>query len=128
MSSPFSIAASILGSKKVNAVDYDYECESNFNENLKLNNLNNKINFNLYDVLNWKDYDYDYILVNINRNIIIDFLPKIKMKQGTSMFLSGILKQDYRIIENICNKNKLKIINQEYKGEWICLNVISSIN
>ncbi len=123
-----AIAASILGSKKVNAVDYDSECESNFNENLKLNNLNNKINFNLYDVLNWKDYDYDYILVNINRNIIIDFLPKIKIKQGTSMFLSGILKQDYRIIENICNKNKLKIINQKYKGEWICLNVISSIN
>lgn len=123
-----SIVASILGAKEVNAVDYDSECESNFNENLKLNNLHNKINFNLHDVLNWNDFAYDYILVNINRNIIIDFLPKIKIKQGTVMFLSGILKQDYGIIEEICTDNKLKIMNQEYKGEWICLNVISNIN
>ncbi|MCH2445608.1 MAG: 50S ribosomal protein L11 methyltransferase, partial [Candidatus Marinimicrobia bacterium] len=45
-----SITANKLGAEKVDAVEFDSDCESNFNENLQLNNLDGIIPFHNHDV------------------------------------------------------------------------------
>ena len=73
-----SITSYLLGAKKVDSVEIDADCIDNFQTNIELNQLNGKINFFHYDVLNWKEYNYDIIVANINRNIILKLIPNLK--------------------------------------------------
>ena len=65
-----AISAKKIGAEKVDAVENDLECQSNFLENIKLNKIIDGINFFHKDVLDWDALDYDLILVNINQKII----------------------------------------------------------
>ena len=115
-----SIAAMKLGAKKVDGVEFDSACETNFKENLQLNQVGNNIHYHHYDVLKWKNLDYDIILMNINRKIIEELIPRLKRTKA-KVLLSGLLKTDYKFIESKCNANKLKINGKKLKEEWICL-------
>jgi len=115
-----SITANKLGAKKVDAVEFDSDCESNFNENLQLNNLGAIIQFHNHDVLVWNNFDYDIILANINRNVIEGLIPKFKGTKA-NVILSGLLKTDYETIEQICIKQNFQVKEKMIKGEWICI-------
>ena len=109
-----------LGAGKVDAVENDKECGTNFYENLHLNNIKDQIQFHHEDVLNWSRFSFDLILVNINRNVIEELLPKLNSTNG-KVILSGLLKTDYNSIKNICNNFGLKVAETSAKGEWISL-------
>lgn len=115
-----SIASKMGGAKRVTAVEFDSDCESNFQENLALNNLQGKIQFNLHDVLSWQDLNYDLILANINRSIIEKLLPKLRQTRG-KIIISGLLGTDEKTISDQCRKNRLTIVNRKTRGEWLCL-------
>jgi len=115
-----SIAAIKLGAEKVDAIEFDSDCESNFNENLQLNNLDAIIPFHNHDVLVWNKFDYDIILANINCNVIESLIPKFKGTKAM-IILSGLLETDYLVIEKLCQTHQLKILGKMVKGEWICL-------
>ena len=118
-----SIAALKYGASFVKAIEYDRDCEENFIENMNLNNLQSNYSLVIDDVLNNKDYLYDVILVNINKNVILDLLPNIyKYKQDKfKMILSGLLVDDEEDITRLLNDLKFSIINKLKMGEWICL-------
>ena len=115
-----SMAAIKLGAGKVDAVENDKECGTNFCENLHLNNIKDQIQFHHEDVLNWSRFSFDLILVNINRNVIEELLPKLNSTNG-KVILSGLLKTDFNSIKNICNNFGLKVADTSAKGEWISL-------
>ena len=115
-----SMAAIKLGAGKVDAVENGPDCETNFNENLRRNNIGNNVHFHNHDVLKWTHFNYDIILANINRNVIEELIPKFKRTKA-KVILSGLLKTDYKFIESKCNVNKLKVTEKISKGEWICL-------
>ena len=115
-----SIAAIKLGAEKVDAVEFDSDCESNFNENLQLNHIEKNIHYYNDDVLTWKDFNYNIILANINCNIIEKLIPKFKETKA-KVILSGLLKTDYETIEQICIKQNFQVKEKMIKGEWICL-------
>lgn len=119
-----SIAANKLGAEKVDAVEIDADCETNFCENLLLNQIGENINYYDQDVLTWEKFNYDVILGNINYNIIKELIPKLK---GTiaQVILSGLLESDYETIEKICQTNNFQVIDKMQKGEWICLEINS---
>ena len=117
-----SITANKLGAEKVDAVEFDSDCESNFNENLQLNNLDAIIPFHNHDVLVWNKFDYDIILANINCNVIEGLIPKFKGTKA-NVILSGLLKTDYKTIEQICIKQNFQVKEKMIKGEWICITV-----
>ena len=118
-----SIAALKYGASFVKAIEYDRDCEENFIENMNLNNLQSNYSLVIDDVLYNKDYLYDVILVNINKNVILDLLPNIyKYKQDKfKMILSGLLVDDEEDITQLLYDLKFSIINKLKMGEWICL-------
>ena len=119
-----SIAAIKLGAEKVDAVEFDSDCESNFNENLQLNHIEKNIHYYNDDVLTWKDFNYNIILANINCNIIKELIPKLKGTKA-KVILSGLLQTDYKTIEQICIKQNFQVKNKMIKGEWICIEIFA---
>jgi len=116
-----SIIASKLGFRTIKAIEFDQICRDDIYYNMEINLINkDAIDVSFVDARKLDSYDYDVILANIEKNIIMDLIPFIKVK-NSKVILSGILieqeKEVYiRLIEegfkNIC-------INKE--GEWICL-------
>ena len=119
-----SITANKLGAEKVDAVEFDSDCESNFNENLQLNHIEKNIHYYNDDVLTWEDFNYNIILANINCNIIEELIPKFKGTKA-KVILSGLLKTDYETIEKICIKQNFQVKEKIIKGEWICIEIFS---
>ena len=119
-----SIAAIKLGAKKVDAVEHDSDCESNFNENLQWNYIEKNIHYYNNDVLTWEDFNYDIILANINCNIIKELIPKLKRTKA-QVILSGLLRVDYKTVEQICIKQNFQVKEKMIKGEWICIELCS---
>jgi len=119
-----SIAAIKLGAEKVDAVEFDSDCKSNFNENLQLNHIEKNIHYYNDDVLTWKDFNYNIILANINCNIIEELIPKLKGTKA-QVILSGLLKIDDKTIEQICIKQNFKVKEKMIKGEWLCIEIFA---
>ena len=119
-----SITANKLGAEKVDAVEFDSDCESNFNENLQLNHIEKNIHYYNDDVLTWENFNYNIILANINCNIIEELIPKFKGTKA-KVILSGLLGSDYLVIRTCCIENNLEIIEIIKKGEWICIELYS---
>ena len=70
----------------------------------------------------WNKYDYDIIVANINKNIILKLIPKLKSSKS-QIILTGLLIDDYDYVFEICEKNSLKVNQQLRKDEWIALKV-----
>ena len=117
------IAALKYGASHVSCVEYDDDCKENFLNNMELNNIKEKYSLSFIDALSIQDYNYDLILANINKNILLDLLPRIKKfrKNKPTIILSGLLISDRDEMINLIQELEFSIINQEEKGEWICI-------
>ena len=120
-----SIAAIKLGAEKVDAVEFDKECETNFYENLELNQITENIQYHQKDVLHWNRFNHDLTLANINRNVIKELIPILQTRKGT-ILLSGLLETDYNAIEKLCQKHHLQVKEKIIKREWICIEILSN--
>jgi len=118
-----SIAALKFGASEIMAIEYDEDCKDNFYENMSLNNINEKYTLSIQDVLIYEDYDYDLIIANINKNVLVDLLPNIKhfQKNKCKIILSGLLIDDQEDMMKVISKLNYNIIKQTQMGEWICI-------
>ena len=119
-----SIASIKLGAEKVDTVEFDIDCESNFSENLQLNQIEGNMHYYQHDVLNWKNFNYDIILANINRNVIERLIPKFRGTKA-KVILSGLLESDYEAIKHICQSQNFQVKEKMNKGEWISIQLSS---
>jgi len=117
-----SIAALKYGASEITAVEYDRDCKDNFLENFQLNNISNNYTLLFKDVLSFKNYSYDFIIANINKNIILELLPRIKKYRTnqSKIILSGLLVNDRNDVINVIKKLKFNLLEEFIKGEWIC--------
>ena len=113
-----SILAYKLKSKNILAVDNDPEIKSNYNNNMKLNNV--KTDLEIKDCLSIKESYANLVLANISKPILVKFLQKFKNK-GNVIIISGFLKTDFKDILKIINQKKYKIIKELSKKEWLCI-------
>ena len=116
-----SILAYKLSSNKILSIDNDPVIESNFKKNMLINNSNAILSID--SCFNIQDFNYDLILANINKNILIDLIPQMISKKGF-IVLSGILESDYDEILNIVNKNNFNVIDFDKINEWIGIVII----
>ena len=118
-----AIGAFKYGASFVTCYEYDTDCEENFFENMKLNNISDNYKLSFDNVLSIQNFNYDCILANINKNIIIDLLPNIKKHRlnKSKLILSGLLISDKKEVIRLINKLKFKLIDSIVKGEWVCL-------
>ena len=114
-----SILLRKMGIMKLLAVDNDSLVESNFYENLKLNNINN-IDFKIIDCSKIREFDYDIILANINREVLVELIQNLKNNKSL-IILSGILIEDEPVIESVLLNNNKKVLKKYRKNEWSCI-------
>lgn len=120
-----SIAALKYGASHVTAMEYDRDCEENFFSNMKLNHIADKYSLSFTDVLSIKDYNYDFILANINKNVILELLPRIKKyrKNKSTIILSGLLITDRDDVIDLITALEFSILEENELGEWICITI-----
>lgn len=117
-----AILAEMKGANPIDAIDIDNWCYLNSIENAERNNCNN-ITVYEGDASLLVDKNYDIIIANINRNILlkdISTYSKCLNKNGT-LYLSGFYDNDIPKIEAECNANKLTFKSKFQRNDWVAL-------
>lgn len=116
-----AILASKLGAKDITAIDYDPVCYDSTIENSALNNINNiKAICGSKEVI--PDAQYDIILANINRNILLDQMERYSevLKNGGEIYFSGFYESpDLGIIRDEAAKHGLVYNNHKKTKDWV---------
>ncbi|MGZ8517198.1 MAG: 50S ribosomal protein L11 methyltransferase [Chitinophagaceae bacterium] len=116
-----AILAEKLGAKNIVAIDNDSWSMENAAENIKRNDCT-AIDLRLADTAAM-DGNFDIILANINKNVILENLEVLtkQLSWDSTLVLSGLLIQDE---EDILIKSKntgLKLLKTSKKGNWLLL-------
>jgi ribosomal protein L11 methyltransferase len=115
-----AILAEKRGASKIEAIDIDSWCVENTTENIKKNNCKSiHISQGSVEVLG--RLKYDVILANINRNILLEQIPKYTqcLTSNGILFMSGFYKEDLPIISEKCTEFGLQFEKNLQKNEWV---------
>lgn len=115
-----AILASFKGAKEVTAIDIDEWAYNNTLENIEKNNCSNiKVFQGDADLL--KDQQFDLIIANINRNILLEDIKHYSkvLKQGGTLLLSGLYDKDLPMIRDEASKYSIDYISHYEKHSWI---------
>ena len=115
-----SIIASQLGAKEIIAIDNDSDATQSTIENLKLNKIKN-VKTILGDARALKKYkDFDLIIANINRNILLNDMDKyaqVLSKKG-KIILSGFYQVDLPLLIDKAKTLDLELDKFSIKEDW----------
>lgn len=116
-----AIAAKKLGANLVDGVDIEEWAYENAIENSEKNDV--KINFFLGDEKAIVNSDYDVILANINKNILLKQCSfyKNRITSNGVLLLSGLLSTDENEIITLYENEGFKYSKTYKKDNWICL-------
>jgi ribosomal protein L11 methyltransferase len=90
------ITAALLGANKAIGIDNDEWCLLNGTENIKLNHIEDKVEIRLAEIDQVIENEFDLIVANINKHILLDIAGdiKAKIKKTGTLILSGLLITD----------------------------------
>ena len=114
-----AILAKKLGSATTVAIDNDEWAYRNALDNIRLND-ENEIIVELGDANSLNDRQFDIILANINRNILLrDMKEYVKcLVDGGKIFFSGFYEEDLVLIAKEAERLGLKYSNHVTKNNW----------
>ncbi len=114
-----AILAKKLGSAITVAIDNDEWAYRNALDNIRLNG-ENEIVVELGDATSLNDRQFDIILANINRNILLrDMKEYVKcLVDGGKIFFSGFYEEDLILIRREAEELGLKYVNHVIKNNW----------
>jgi len=121
-----AILAEKRGAKSIDAIDIDNWCYLNSLENVERNRCK-RITVLKGDSKVLETKEYDVIIANINRNILlkdIEVYSKCLNKNG-ELYLSGFYIEDIPIIDEECFKYGLKRIKKIERNNWVALKFIN---
>ncbi len=115
------IAAAKLGAKMVIAFDIDEWCYDNGIENTQLNNVSEKVAVRKCELKDIEEKDFDLIIANIQKNILLELAEgfKQKIKSNGILILSGLLESDHDSILEKYSSLGFKEIDYLKMDEWI---------
>ena len=117
------IVALRLGANRVLGYDIDEWSSENAKHNAALNGVEN-LDVLLGDasVLDGVKEEFDVVIANINRNILLNDMPAFRshLKTGGRLILSGFYETDVPMLEQAAQSNGLTIIDVVTDGEWAC--------
>ena len=120
-----SIAALKLGA--VDAVGYDIDEWSvdNALHNAIINGVDDRFDSKLGDasVIDTIEGEFDLVLANINRNILLADMPRFvsKMHSGSKLILSGFYTADSPLLIQKAADLGLTLVSQNQDQDWACL-------
>ena len=119
--SVLAIFAKQKGAGKTVAIDIDEWSVENSKENAARNNVELEISQGTADNLGAENFDI--ILANINRNILISDIPTYVsvLNNVGQLLLSGLCFFDVDDILEVCNEHKLTLKRKLQREEWVSL-------
>jgi ribosomal protein L11 methyltransferase len=117
-----AILASLRTAKKALAIDIDEWCVRNSEENISLNNIKN-IEVLQGDCNVLKNSNFDIILANINRNILLAdmFAYSVCLGAGGLLFVSGFYSEDLPLLVEKAEKCNLQLIDTKEDKNWMAI-------
>jgi len=114
-----AILASMKGASRVDAIDNDPWSYVNAIENVQ-RNLQDNIEVHEGDAGWLEEQKYDYILANINRNVLLTDLPLYvrHLNPNGVLMLSGFLTADLPLISEKCREEGLDFLKKSEKKDW----------
>ncbi|HSP88661.1 MAG TPA: 50S ribosomal protein L11 methyltransferase, partial [Ignavibacteriaceae bacterium] len=118
-----AIAAVKLGAANAIAIDNDEICFENGNENISLNNVEDKVEIKIGELKEIKENNFDLIVANIQKNILLNISYDIgnRLNKNGLVILSGLLAEDEEDILSRYKETGLYFIEKEKMDEWIAL-------
>lgn len=117
-----AIMAAFLGAKAIDAVDIEAAAYENSLENIQINQAPNiQVFHGTLDQI--VATNYDCILANINRNVILNSFPALytKLVPGGSLLVSGFIQEDETLLRTEAQKHGFTTEQQLKRADWICL-------
>lgn len=120
-----AILAEKRGAKPIDAIDIDNWCYQNTLENVSRNDCQ-EITTMEGDAALLKNKEYDVIIANINRNILLNDMEQYAscLRKGGKLFLSGFYKEDLPIIRECCEKQGLVYKEHFERENWIAVKFV----
>ncbi|HLW33980.1 MAG TPA: 50S ribosomal protein L11 methyltransferase [Aequorivita sp.] len=115
-----AILAEMRGATEIDAIDIDEWCYENSMENIQRNNCKN-ISVFLGDASLLDGKEYDVIIANINRNILLNDMERYRncLREGGEIYLSGFYAEDLPIIREHCNKLGFDFVENKERNKWV---------
>ena len=120
-----AIFAEMKGAQPIDAIDIDNWCYLNSIENVERNNCEH-ISVYEGEASLLKGKQYDLIIANINRNILLNDIATYAncLNKNGTLLLSGFYKEDIPIIEKEISKYNLKVDSVIERNNWVALKCI----
>lgn len=121
-----AILAEMKGATSVDAIDIDNWCYINSLENVERNHCK-QISVYEGDASLLTGKQYDIVIANINRNILLNDLTTYvgTMNKDGVLLLSGFYHQDIPLIEAACNALTLKLDEKIERNNWVALKFVN---
>jgi ribosomal protein L11 methyltransferase len=121
-----AILAMKKGAPFVEAIDIDNWCYLNSLENISRNDCD-QITVLEGDASLLDSKQFDVIIANINRNILLNDLSTYVacLNENASLFLSGFYDSDCALIESSCQNLGLKLEKKRTRNNWVALKFVN---
>lgn len=120
-----SIAALKLGASEAVGYDIDEWSADNARHNAVINRVDDRFTSLLGDasVIDTIEGEFDLVLANINRNILLADMPRFvsKMHKGSVLILSGFYTADSPLLIQKAESLGLGFVSQNQDQDWACL-------
>ena len=123
-----AILAEKKGAMALEAIDIDNWCYLNSLENVSRNDCHH-ITVLEGDASLLEGKQFDVIIANINRNILLNDLSTYSacLNEQGFLFLSGFYDSDCELIESTCEALNLKLENKLIRNNWVALKFVTSL-
>lgn len=120
-----AIIAVKYGAVAMDAIDIDEWADENCRENIEQNGVADAITPILGDASVIVGREYDFILANINRNILLADMPKYvaSLRTGGDLMMSGFFTEDIPILKSKAEELGLEPISEREMNNWATLHV-----
>lgn len=118
-----AIIAAKRGATSVDAVDIDQWAYENAVENIAANGVEGIVHPILGDVKAVEGRNYDFILANINLNILLRDMPAYSamLQAGGQIFFSGIFETDIPALSARATEQGLEVTGNTAREGWACM-------
>ena len=122
-----AILAEMKGAKPIDAIDIDNWCYLNSIENAERNNCK-EITVYEGEASLLKGKNYDLIIANINRNIMLNDMKSYTdcLNDNGILLLSGFYTEDIPYIDASCLENGLTYVKKLERNNWVSLKYIKT--
>lgn len=120
-----AIIAVLRGATHLDAVDIDEWADENCRENIATNGVADHITPILGDASTIEGRHYDFILANINRNILLADMPRYEatLATGGTLLMSGILECDIEAITAGAEELGMQVVETRLRNGWAMVRV-----